>query len=294
MHIYTDCIPCILNMSLAAIRGATQGKDEKKIFKAILALPLLRGNEWRITSVEIVEEVMKIIIAETGMNDPFEAEKMRQNQRMMAALPALEQEVKNSRTPLLSAVKLAITGNGIDAMVSERPSDMTGRILGRLREISLGGENVRELLARLQRCRQLLYVGDNAGEIVMDKLLIQIIKTLYDLDVFYAVRSLPALNDATRQDAEAVGMEAVAQVVESGIEGPLPGTILSRCSREFQAVFRKSDFILSKGGGNYETLSEERVPGKPVTYMLLSKCPVYRRHFDTPIGQPILANTFME
>jgi len=293
MHIYTDCIPCILNMSLAAIRGATQGKDEKKIFKAILDLPLLRGNEWRITSVEIVEEVMKIIIVETGMNDPFEAEKMRQNQRMMAVLPALEQEVKNSRTPLLSAVKLAITGNGIDAMVSERPSDMTGRIPGRLREISLGGENVRELLARLQRCRQLLYVGDNAGEIVMDKLLIQTIKILYDLDVFYVVRSLPVLNDATRQDAEAVGMGAVAQVVENGIEGPLPGTILSRCSREFQAVFRKSDFILSKGGGNYETLSEERVPGKPVTYMLLSKCPVYRRHFDTPIGQPILANSFM-
>jgi len=278
-------------MSLAAIRGVVkEAYESKEIFKKVLALPALRGDLWDTTSAEIVEDVLKIIIEETGREDPFKGEKQRQNRRMMEIYPSLESEVQTSRDPLLSALKLAIVGNGIDAMVSERPSSMTEEILARLKEISIREKDYGAFVSRLRRCKQLLYIGDNAGEIVTDKLLIKTIRNHFDLDVFYAVRSLPSLNDATVRDAQTVGMGEVARVVENGIEGHLPGTIMSRCSREFQTLASESDFIISKGGGNYETLTEERFLGKPVTYMLLSKCPVYRSHFDTPIGQPILAN----
>ncbi len=291
MQIYPPCIPCILNMALSAIERVVNGEEEaKKIFKNVLALPALRGDVWEITSAEIVEEVWKILIREVGRKDPFEGEKRRQNGRMMEIYPSLEETIQASADPLLTAVKLAIIGNGIDAMVSDQPYEMIERIVTRLQELSLRDEDTGAFARRLRNTKRLLYLGDNAGEIVTDKLLIQTITFLYDVKVVYVVRSQPTLNDVTFEDTETVGMGEVADIMENGIDGPLPGTIPRRCSRAFRETLAASDLILSKGGGNYETLSEDETLGVPVTYMLLSKCVVYHRHFDVPIGQPILAN----
>jgi uncharacterized protein with ATP-grasp and redox domains len=280
-------------MALSAMHRVVREKNEsKEIFKKILAIPSLRGNQWTITSAEIVEDVFKIITRETGRKDPFKVEKQRQNSKMMEIYPALEKKVADSEIPLLAAVKLAIVGNAIDAMISENSAIMIDEINTRLEGMSLDQNAFDSFVSILRPCRRLLYLGDNAGEIVTDKLLIQTIKSQIDLEVFYTVRSQPALNDATLNDAAAVGMNEIAHVIENGITGPLPGTIVSRCSGEFQSLLRKCDLIISKGGGNYETLSEATTLNKQVVYLLLSKCPVYQRHFGISIGQPIFVSVF--
>lgn len=291
MLIQTDCIPCILNMSLAALRNVVKGEDEEKeMMEEILRLPALKGEQWDITSAEVVEQVMKIIVDVTEKTDPFLEEKTIQNKKMLGMYSSLREMVRNSDDPLLTAVKLAILGNGVDAMVSERPSHVIEGMKMRLEETELRDEEYSLFVERLANCRLLVYLADNAGEAVLDRLFLETVKDRYEMDVCYIVRSRPALNDVTKKEAGDIGMRAVAQVMENGIDGPLPGTLFHRCSPEVQSLIEKADLIISKGGGNFETFSNEMPAGKPVTFMVLSKCPVYRHHFGIPLGSPILAN----
>ena len=141
--------------------------------------------------------------------------------------------------------------------------------------------------------KRLVYFGDNAGEIVFDKLLIETIKELHSPEIVFVVRSVPTLNDATFSEARSIGMDNIARVIENGIDGPLPGTVLGRCSNEVNDLIRHSDLIISKGGGNFDTLDEERKNlQKKISFLLLSKCEPYYRHFGVKIYHPILANYY--
>lgn len=138
-----------------------------------------------------------------------------------------------------------------------------------------------------------MYFGDNAGEVVFDKLLIETIKELHSVEIVFVVRSVPTLNDATLTEARSIGIDNIAQLIENGIDGPLPGTLLARCSNEVQDVVNRSDLIISKGGGNFDTLDEERKHlNKNISFLLLSKCEPYYRHFGVQIYQPIIANYY--
>ena len=90
-----------------------------------------------------------------------------------------------------------------------------------------------------------------------------------------------------------MGVDKVATVIENGIDSPLPGTILKRCSREVRDLVEGADLIISKGGANFDTLDEERKRlAINITFMLLSKCYPYRQHFGVELSQPIMANFF--
>jgi uncharacterized protein with ATP-grasp and redox domains len=124
-----------------------------------------------------------------------------------------------------------------------------------------------------------LYLADNAGETVFDRLLIETL----DVPVIYAVKGGPILNDATQEDALAAGIGRAAEVISSGADAP--GTILSRCSGEFRQLYDRSELIIAKGQANYETLSEE---GARVFFLLQVKCPVIARDVGTPVGSIVL------
>jgi hypothetical protein len=128
---------------------------------------------------------------------------------------------------------------------------------------------------------------------VVDRLLVEIMKNRYAPEIVFVVRSMPTLNDATGKEAKFVGMDSVTTVIENGIDGPVPGTILGRCSGELRELFRQADLVISKGGGNFDSLDEDiRDLEQNVTFMLISKCYQYAHHFNVPEGQPILANSF--
>ena len=291
MLLKPDCIACILKMTIASIRKLQLDENSvKELYAKILENPALRGYNWDITSPEVIEDAWKKIIKRMDDPDPFYSEKLNQNQNIMAFYPFLEKMVHAESDPLYPAVKLAILGNSLDFMVADTNLTFENSIKDRI-NVPLSNENYSKFIHRLKASKRLIYFGDNAGEIVFDKLFIETIKKLYNLEIVFVVRSVPTLNDATLKEARSVGMDKVVKVIENGIDGPLPGTVLSRCSNEVNDWVRQADLIISKGGGNFDTLDEERKLLKnKISYLLLSKCDPQYKTFGVKLFQPILAN----
>ena len=291
MLIKLDCIPCILKMSITSIRQLPLDEGSmQELYCKILEIPSLRGQFWDITSAEIVELVWNQIANTTKNRDPLCLLKLEQNKRIMEVYPFLKRLVEEARDPLYTAVKLAILGNAIDVMISDKRLDIEDLITEQL-EMPLSRTMYEEFEKRVKESRLLLIFGDNSGEIVFDKLLIETIKERYDIDVVFIVRSVPTLNDATLNEARSVGIDKIVPIVENGIDGPCPGTVLERCSEEVKRLVERADMIVSKGGGNFDSLGEEKGDiRKKTTFMLLSKCHPYCDFFGVELHQPIIAN----
>jgi len=280
-------------MSITAIRKLALNEDAvKELYIRILEIPSFRGQSWDITSAEIIELVWRKIADTTKSADPLYSLKSEQNKRIMEVYPFLKKLVDEASDPLYTAVKLAILGNAIDVMISDSRQYIENSITEKL-EAPLSREIFGEFKRRLKQSRFLLIFGDNAGEIVFDRLLIETIRKMYDPEIAFVVRSVPTLNDATLDEARLVGIDKLTMLVENGIDGPLPGTILKRCSNEVTDLVSRADLIISKGGGNFDTLEEEKEYLKDkITFMLLSKCDPYYKYFGVEIHQPILSNFF--
>jgi len=294
-------------MSTSAIRRLTSDeKIIKELLCEILEIPSLRGLYWDITSSEVIELVMEKLMEAVDNPDPFYSLKTQQNKRMLEFVPYLKNLLNEASDPLYLAVKLAILGNAIDLMMSDTALDIEAAIRERLEETHIPVEGFLEFRKKLDESELVLYLGDNSGEIIFDKLLIETMKEWRmenkewrmkngewrDLEIVFVVRSLPTLNDATLKEAKMVGIDKITSVLENGIDGPLPGTITSRCSSEVRDLLQRADLIISKGGGNFDTLEEEKHLDRNVTFLLLSKCIPYYNYFHTELYQPILANFF--
>ena len=293
MLIKPDCIPCMLKMTISALKKLPIDENLlKALYAEILEIPAFRGLLYDITSAEVIEDVWKKIVKKIDSSDPFYLEKSNQNKKIMDLYPFFEKMVNEAADPLYLAVKLSILGNSMDLMVAD-PSLTVERSIADKVKLPLSDENYSKFRKQLQATQHLLIFGDNAGEIVFDKLLIETIKKIYQPEITFVVRSVPTLNDATFEEAKTVGIDKIATVIENGIDGPLPGTVLNRCSSKVNDLVRQSDLIISKGGGNFDTLDEERKRlNKNISFLLLSKCEPYYRHFGIQIHQPILANYY--
>jgi hypothetical protein len=289
-----DCISCILKMAITAIRKLTADEGIiRDLTVRILTIPALQGRQWDLPSPEVIERVMEMLIETFGTPDPFQALKQEQNRIALALYPALQKMVKEAADPLPTAVKLAIVGNAIDLMVTDRVPDLENLIRREMQQ-PLPGQVLAEFLKKLRESRTLVYLGDNSGEIVFDKLLLETIQDRYAPRVTFVVRSVPALNDATRKEAEMVGLDQVASIMVNGLAAPVPGTVLTRCSEALRETFREADLVISKGGGNFDTLEGEKALESDISFLLLSKCIPYNHYFKTEMYRPVLANFFLE
>ena len=290
MLIQADCIPCILAMTLKAVANLSlTARAEKDLFTEILKIPALRGLDWNRTSPAIIETVMNIIMEKVHDPDPFLKEKIHLNTQALDLLPFLTNWVEGSADPLYMAAKIAILGNSMDIMMPGGLSSLEKFILEKL-EAPLSREAFEQFCRQLSSARQILYLTDNAGEIVFDRLFIRTLKDHSDVNVTVVVRSLPTLNDATLKEAMDAGLDRVATLMENGIDGPFPGTSLKRCSPAVRQLADESDLIISKGGGNFDSLSQEVHDLKtPVFFMLLSKCRPLNTFFKTRLHQPVMA-----
>lgn len=276
MNTYLDCIPCFLKQALFAARAATN--DDKRI-KEVLdrvarltpSIPL--GNPPPETARLVYGAVREV----TGVEDPFKAHKEKSIQKALSLYDELKSLVKNSKDPLHTAVRVAIAGNVIDLGVNQA-FDLEAEMKDLLQR-RLSARHYRCFTQNLEKARTVLYLGDNAGETVFDRILIEALGR----DTVYAVREVPIINDATFEDAEKSGISEVARIVSSGCDAP--GTILKRCSPEFLEIYNNSDLIISKGQGNFESLSEEK---GPVFFLFKVKCPVIAGHIGVDIGEMIL------
>ncbi|MGO9121717.1 MAG: damage-control phosphatase ARMT1 family protein [Desulfomonilaceae bacterium] len=289
MLLQPDCISCIHKASLSAIRQLTSDADEiKAVISEIMQSPTLRDPAWELTSPEVFESALAKISSVFNTSDPFQVLKKRQNERAMALYPWLKTLVEESKDRLRTACHLAIIGNSLDVIWSGGTVEVEPLIRQQLCKPVLY-DRFLNLEKRIRETRLVLILGDNAGEIVFDRLFIETLKSIFDVEVVFVVRSVPALNDATAKEAAAVELDEIARIVENGIDGPLPGTVLARCSEQLRKLTEEADLILSKGGGNFDSLGEESHLHDKILFMLMSKCVPYCGYFGTRMCDPILA-----
>jgi uncharacterized protein with ATP-grasp and redox domains len=293
MLIQIDCIPCLLKLSLSAVRKITRDQGViEAFFKKILMMDALRGLKWDMTPPEVLEIIaLELAKMDDSNPDPFSKVKKEQNGKALRLHPWLMGLLEQSLNPFFTAVKLSIAGNLVDSVIGDDVQTLQEEVKKVLERELNSGETL-TFFEKIESSRMILYFGDNCGEIVFDRVLIEFIRENSKADIVFVVRSDPALNDVTLKEAFSVGMDRVARIIENGIFGPLPGTIISRCSPETQELYRKADLIISKGGANYETLSRYGEPGKDTTFLTIAKCFPYCRHFEVDMHDPIIRNVY--
>ena len=192
----------------------------------------------------------------------------------MTLYPQLKELVTRSADPLDMALRISIAGNMIDFGVREQIYDLAGEVQEILSQ-PLYLDDTKALRGQLNNADFVLFLADNAGETVFDRVLIETLS----LPVIYVVKGGPILNDAITADAVAAGLDQCATIINNGMDAP--GTILSLCSDEFLQVFNRAHLVIAKGQANYETLSEA---GAKVFCLLQVKCPVIAEDIGAPVG----------
>ncbi|MBW2099766.1 MAG: DUF89 family protein [Deltaproteobacteria bacterium] len=276
MRTYLDCLPCFLNQALRAGRIATD--DEEKIKQLLDEVGRMIGKiPLENTPPETGRLVYRKVGEITGKPDPYKEIKKESTQKCMALYPSLKKKVEMSDDKLLTAIRIAIAGNVIDFGVDRR-FNIREEIDNALKN-NFAVCDYDKFRTLLDKTDEILYIGDNAGECVFDRILIEEMKK----PVTYIVRNVPVINDATYEDAVQAGIDKVATLLSSGTDAP--GTILNTCSAEFKKVYDNSKFIISKGQGNYEALSNEK---RPIFFLLKVKCHVIAKDIGVNEGGLIL------
>lgn len=294
MRLQPECRPCILTMADTLIgRLPLSAQNASELRAAVRELPALQNGDAATTSPEVIETVMRLMTRATGLRDPFADEKRAMNTGAAALAEALAERVRQAPNPLAVALQLSALGNHIDFMLPGGAAGIEAHLQAEL-ENGIDPSAVASLAARLDAARSLVFFCDNCGEIVFDRLLLNELRRRYpDLEVHVVVRSEPTLNDATLTEAEAVGLDRVARLIPNGIDGPLPGTVIARCSPEVQRLVARADLLIAKGGGNFDTLDEERgrLP-TAISFLLLTKCAPHTAFFKTRRFRPVIFNAW--
>ena len=279
MKTYFDCIPCFLRQTLDSIRLFT---PDEAVHERVLREVLRSAGEMDLcqTPPEMGQRIHRRIRELTGRSDPYREMKDRFNRMALELYPTVRNQVEDSDHPMETAVRLAIAGNVIDLGVNSHLSETQVReaVMHGL-SASLDGD-VEEFSGVASSADNILYLTDNAGEIVFDRLLIE---QLPRGKVTVGVRGFPVINDATLTDAEFAGIPELAEVIDNGSDAP--GTILDDCSDTFRDRFNKAEIIIAKGQGNYETLS---AVDKDIYFLLKAKCPVIAEDLGCEVDSLVL------
>lgn len=282
MQTYLDCIPCFIRQGLDTARAIT---DDTRIHERIVreVLLLVADMDPSMPPPWFGRIVYRRLRELTGIEDPYRGAKDRFNHVVMSLLPELRTVVQRDPQPLYAAVKMAIAANVIDlGVVGDIGLDEIRRALREACLVDVHGD-LTAFRRKVDNAGEILYLADNAGEIVIDRLLVE---ALGPERVTVVVRGAPVINDATLKDARMAGLDELVRVVDNGSDAP--GTILDDCSAEFRELFDRADLIIAKGQGNFETLSSVDAN---VVFLMKVKCPVIARHAGLPLGRHVLIPT---
>ena len=283
MRTYLDCIPCLISQFLKAARAVTDDEEvHRQVVNAIAAI--IPELSLGLKPPEIVQRGYRLVSEITGNSDPYCRAKVEANYTALALWSNLKRLVEQSTDRLFTACRLAILANSLDFGANFNYGGI-GTVIeeAMMCSLPLAVNNYDQLRNSLSNCRSLLYLGDNAGEIVFDRLFIEEIHRVRELETCFVVREKPVINDVTMDDALTVGMDRVAKVIANGSDAP--ATILSECSAELQQLFHSADIIITKGQGNYESLEGE---AGNIFFLLRAKCPPVAGLLGVNVGDCIL------
>lgn len=282
MRTYPDCIPCLVRQALDALRMV--GADDEVTCRAMKRV-LAEAAEFEMSKSppEMARNTHRIIREETGNPDPYLKIKKHSTGEALKLEGMVRGKIANSDNPLRSAVRFAIAGNVMDFAIFQWCKD---RFMARLDEAlhkEIDEDAMREFEFAVEKAGTILYLADNTGETVFDRLLLEL---LSGRELIYAVKSAPAINDALREDAIEAGIDKYARIVENGWDAP--GTVLDRCSPEFLEIYRTADMVISKGQGNFESLGEI---DREVFFLTQIKCQVIARDLKGEIGDWVILHS---
>jgi hypothetical protein len=283
MNIEPECIPCAMKSFNRAL-GQTQLDNNAKMSEIQKFLGEIAAIDTDITPPELGRLVHRRIKHLLDDDDPFAADKAYYNNVMMDKYDFFRRMIGESDDKFSAALRLSLAGNVIDFGVLSR--DGIEALLRKSSDLDPAIDDSARLDADLRSSGRILYLGDNSGEIVFDRLLIETILDVYGRrEIYFAVRGFPIINDITRADAELVGIDKIVPVIDNGYDAP--GTILRHAGSEFRKIFDSADLIISKGQGNFESLSGSE---RNIYFLLTAKCEVVARYFGVANGSPLVAH----
>jgi len=277
-----DCLPCLVRQALDAGRLAS---PDPTVSEQLVrdAFTHLAETDLRQSPPLLAQRMHRRLRELMGVDDVYRTAKERLHRVALDLGEDLERAVAVAEDPFDLAVRLAIAGNVIDLGIAPgvSESDVRRSVEQALREPVRGPLD--ELRRSVGRARRILYLADNAGELVFDRLLIE---QLGPDRVTLAVRGAPVLNDATLEDARTAGLTDLVEVIDNGSDAP--GTILEDCSPSFRRRFAEADLVIAKGQGNFETLVDEPAP---IYFLFKVKCPVVAGLVGLPEGAQIVTRS---
>lgn len=270
MDIYLDCYPCLLRQALDSVRVSTADEArQRELLVRVMGL-LSRMPPGR-TPPQLAQATHRMVREMTGNPDPYAEIKRHYNEKALDLLEGCRRMVRESADPLETAVRLSVAGNVIDFGGGWTAFDLENELRAVL-ESSFAAWDYDRFRRDAGRARSLLFLGDNTGEIVLDRLLVETLRRVSGAEITFVVRGEPVLNDATLEDARFVGLDRVVRVMGNGSDAP--GTVLDEVCPEVREAIARADVILSKGQGNFETLNEQ--PGN-IYFLFKVKCAVVAR-----------------
>ncbi len=260
-----DCEKCLVLQAEKMLKKHRVSEDAAKDIISRFNLFLDENRNNGLLTPEAACLLHRLIKEETNTDDLYQKEKEEYNDLMLGLEEDIEQKIGKSADPFQTALRYALAGNIID--FGPPDSFDVFKTLAAAASKVPAIDHSEILYEELKRASTVLYLGDNAGEIVLDKLFIRIIG---HPNLWFATRGAHVINDVTTEDAEKVGMTKVARVISNGYDAP--STLVKHCSSEFKKLFDEADIIISKGQGNLEGLINNSE--KKIFFLFMVKCDV--------------------
>jgi len=278
MNVKFDCALCSINGVLNLFKkGLIEEKYQEEIFKELMEYYSTVDYSQRSTTIN--REVKNIVCRVSGLTDPFKPLKDKVNNKALEYYKKYEAAVKDDKDSWQKAMRLAIAGNIIDFGPTHN-FDIENKI-EEVFSAEFPIDDSESLFKEIKKAKSILYIGDNTGEIVFDKLFLEVIN---HSNVTFVVRERPILNDSTMGDALWAGIDKLAKIITTGDDAP--GVLLENVSAEFLNHYNSADLIISKGQGNFEGLGH--VTDKNIYFLFTVKCKLISESINVPIGKSIV------
>lgn len=276
MKMELDCLPCICRQTLESARMVTEDENIQKDILKKYAQILPGAVDKDLSAPQLSAEIQAYIKKVSGVDDPYQKIKEKNLEAASKILDIAKKEIADAEDPFLAALLMAAMGNSIDAGVSLNVEIEEN--IERALKHSFKINDYKKFLIDINKARELLFIADNTGEALFDKLLLQKLKN-YDLNITYVVREAPILNDLTKKEALEIGIDEYADIISGGSKAP--GMLMQTATSEFLEAYNKADIVLSKGQGNLEGLYQEE---ENIYYLLKAKCELIAKILNVEIG----------
>lgn len=279
MKTFIECVPCIINQGIETAKKFNLSEEETEILVKDILITLY-NEELKNTPPYFVKTVHNRLKKLLKRDDLYKEIKDFYNNKILGIEEDIKKQIELSEDKFLTAVKLSILGNIIDfGAKKEVDNEKLIKDISTIDSFKLEIDNSKYLYESLKKSKTVLYLADNCGEIVFDKIFMEYIKNNFkDIEIFCAVRGEPIINDATLEDALSVGIDKVATIISNGDSAP--GTIIENTTDEFKNIFKSADTVISKGQGNYESLSN--TDKSSLFFLFMAKCTLIANELNVP------------